>query len=403
MFQPQSHLHNPAIKYRKVRSTYLPANLHPPTQSIERPSSVLSRRKPNPIDRHRMGKDNKPLRAFWLAVKGNCEQVKTRPEKVLPVSYSQAKLRFAVLCSLTQLIILCCWNKKSPSSTMVQPRRSRPTVTFLRIGEQGRLGNQIFQIAATIGLAEKHSYAWGFFPNIQKSAVGRLFQLKGTLVPGKDLIDLQYSEKSEIYYDAFLPVGESTSIISLTGYFQDYRYFVNHLDVLNNCLKFPGSMIHRVEKKVPEVRSPFTVALHVRRGDYLKLNELYNVLDEGYYIRALLRIHSRVDNVIIVTDDRDWCRKHLEPRIPHKVIYSPFRDELSDFVLLHLSKTLIIANSSFSWWAAFLKHVRSRKLRDSTRIFAPASWYNVSGQFAYMNRDSFLPPDWTRVAITNVH
>jgi len=349
-----------------------------------------------------MSKDNKPLRAFWLAVKGKCEQVKTGPEKVLPLSYSQAKLRFAVLCLLTQLIILCCWYEKSLLSSMVQPGLSRPTVTFLQIGEQGRLGNQIFQVAATIGLAEKHGYAWGFFPNIQKSAVGRLFQLRGTLVPGKDLIDLQYNEQSEIYYDAFLPVGASTSIISLSGYFQDYRYFVNHLDVLNNCLKFPGSMIRRVEKKVPEVRSPFTVALHVRRGDYLKLNELYNVLDVGYYTRALLRIHSRVDNVIIVTDDRDWCRKHLEPRISHKVIYSPFRDELSDFLLLHLSKTLIIANSSFSWWAAFLKHVRSRKLRDSTRIFAPASWYNVSGRFAYMNRDSFLPPDWTRVAITNI-
>ena len=268
LFQPQSHFHNPATKYRKVRSTYLPANLRPPTQSIERPSGVLSRRwKPNPIDRHRMGKDNKPLRAFWLAVKGKCEQVKTRPEKVLPLSFSQAKLRFAVLCSLAQLIILCCWYEKSPSSTMVQPGRTRPTVTFLQIGEQGRLGNQIFQIAATIGLTEKHGYAWGFFPNIKKSAVGRLFQLRGTLVPGKDLIDLQYNEKSEIYYDAFLPVGSPTSIISLTGYFQDYRYFVNHLDVLNNCLNFPGSMIRRVG---PEVRSPFTVALHVRRGDYLK-------------------------------------------------------------------------------------------------------------------------------------
>ena len=319
---------------------------------------------------------------------------------MISVQFSRAK-RNRVTRSTALLLLLtgvCYWQQRSPRVNNVQAKRTRPTVTFARIGEEGRLGNQLFQIAATIGLAKKHKYDWDFFPNLQKSSAGQLFQISGKLVPGKDHIDMHYSEQSELYYDVILPKGKHTSIVSLTGYFQDYRYFMAYLDALDNYLKLPKPMINRIQKRVPEVNSPFTVAMHVRRGDYVKLHGLYNLLDEGYYTRALSLVKGRIDAVIVVSDDRAWCKKYLAPKIPHKVVYSPFGDELSDFLLLHLSKTLIISSSSFSWWAAFLKHVRLRSLSDTARIFAPDAWYNVSGRFAYLNRDSFLPPAWVRVS-----
>ncbi|OUS41708.1 glycosyl transferase family 11-domain-containing protein [Ostreococcus tauri] len=273
-----------------------------------------------------------------------------------------------------------------------------PVVTFSRIGQEGRLGNQLFQIAATIGLAEAHGYSWGFYNNLDRCAAGRLFKLHGNLNIHR-VID--FKEHHQVFYNVTLPKVRKNNVISLSGYFQDYRYFNASLNTLDTYLRLPHELVSLVQSKVPEVRSKFSVALHVRRGDYTKLNELYNVLDSNYYLRALSLIEGRIDHVIIVSDDVSWCEENLASKIAHRVVFSPFKDDLFDFVLLHLSEILVIANSSFSWWAAFLKHVRStNKTNDaSIRVFAPALWYNASGSLAHMNRDSFLPPTWIRVAI----
>ena len=275
----------------------------------------------------------------------------------------------------------------------------RPIVTFSGLGHQGRLGNQLFQIAATIGIAEAHGYPWDFLEDISMCAAGRLFNLCGGLNRSRPFAI--YKEGSEVYHKINLTELQNHEVISLSGYFQDYQYFHQSLVSLSMYLDFPYSLINKVRSRVPELDS-FSVALHVRRGDYENLNALYNLLNEDYYLRALSLIDESIDNVIIVSDDVSWCMKHLAPRIPYNIIFSQFKDDdLSDFLLLHLSKVIIIANSSFSWWAAFLKYVRSdlKMFDTNVRVFAPAEWYNSSGALAYLNRDSFLPPLWTRVPI----
>lgn len=284
--------------------------------------------------------------------------------------------------------------------TQNQSKSGRPTITFLKIGEYGRLGNQLFQVAATIGISETHGYNWGFYDNIDRSAVGRLFALRGQLQTER--VAAYYEEQHGAYYDISLPKMLGNDVLSLEGYFQDFRYFENSLDTLNQYLQFPQDLLEHVKKRVPEVESEFSVAIHVRRADYLKLHTLYNVLDENYYVRALnLLVDHRIDNVIMISDDISWCKEHLSPLLPHKVVYSPFRDELEDFVLLYLARTVVIANSSFSWWAAFLKHIRLQNSSEqaTVRVFAPTVWYNQSGAFSHLNRDDFFPRDWTKVAV----
>lgn len=288
----------------------------------------------------------------------------------------------------------------SGSSICVYNRTvSQQVLTFARLGQYGRLGNQLFQIAATIGLAEAHGYSWDFFQTIDNCAAGRLFQLQGGLNKHTPVLD--YKEQNQVYYNVVLPKIQKSAVISLNGYFQDYRHFERSLRAISRYLQLPTELVQRVQGKVPEVDSQSSVALHVRRGDYLKLNALYNVLDANYYLRALSLIDERIDTVIIVSDDISWCKKNIASKIPYKTVFSPFKDELSDFVLLHLSKRTVISNSSFSWWAAFLKYVRSDKQMDDMdiHVLAPALWYNSSGKLAHLNRDSFLPPKWIRVAI----
>ena len=278
-------------------------------------------------------------------------------------------------------------------------KSTQATVTFAKIGEYGRLGNQLFQIAATIGIAEAHSYSWGFYENLDRSAAGRLFALSGQL--RKQRVTVDYEEQQGTYYDVSLPNIRGSGVLSLAGYFQDRRYFEHSRDTLRQYLQLPKELVEVVRGAVPEIESDFSIALHVRRGDYVKLQALYNVLDVNYYIRALDLVKTRIDNIIIVSDDISWCKEHLESRLPHKLVYSPFQDHLQDFVLLHLARTLVIANSSFSWWAAFLKHINRRRAfkHEEVRVFAPAVWYNQSGAFAHLNSDGFLPDEWVRVKV----
>ena len=200
----------------------------------------------------------------------------------------------------------------------------------------------------------------------------------------------KYHEKRESYYKIELSpqVGEA---VSLHGYFQSLRYFHASSDTLRRVFTIPGDLERYIVAMVPEVLQKKSVTLHVRRGDYVALNDLYNSLNLNYYLRAL-QLLGEVSTVIIVSDDLSWCEKELVHRIPFKVILSPFRNPLLDFVLLHLGRRIIIANSSFSWWSAYLKTLR----RQDGAIVAPYPWYNVSGRLAALNGIEFYP-DWWRL------
>ena len=309
-------------------------------------------------------------------------------------------LERTLTCKILVVALIWCGGF-SYTSQKVRGRRARlnsQVLTFARIGQEGRLGNQLFQIATTIGLAESNGYAWGFFSNVEDCSAGRLFKLHGVL--GDRTRFVEYVEQSQSFYEIQLPRVEA-GVVSLLGYFQDYHYFEQSLQTLKRYLVYPKGLAMHVLEHVPEVASGSSVALHVRRGDFVELNYLYNVLSVDYYLNALSLIHDDIDTIIIVTDDKLWCQVHLVSRLPYRTVFSPFDDDLSDFMLLHLSKTVIIANSSFSWWAAFLKYVWSSKHMDSedVNVFAPETWYNSSGYLAHLNRDSFFPPKWTRVAI----
>lgn len=267
---------------------------------------------------------------------------------------------------------------------------SAPVVTFGRIGQHGRLGNQLFQVAATIGIAEENGMGWQFPRSIRHTTVGRLFRLSGKL--NLEHLDIQkYDEESLSYYQPKLNKRHDTKYISLHGYFQDPRYFEKSRRTLREHLQPSPALVEHVHKNCPDVLSRDSIVIHVRRGDYIKFNHIYAMLPIKYYTRALSLFHN-VSKVIIVSDDIDWCKEKLGPHLDGRsVIYSPFNDEMLDFVLMYIGKRLIIANSTFSWWAAYLKSLYT----ESSSIVAPRLWYNTTGPLAYLNRDDFYPRSWT--------
>lgn len=267
-------------------------------------------------------------------------------------------------------------------------------LTFERIGEHGRLGNQLFQIAATMCIAEESERAWSFPESISQTSAGKLFLLSGS----KELEHLkiiQVSEPDESVYTSIpLPEHEPGTVVSLHGYFQHREYFENCHASLGQHLKFDPASVKVVERTLPQVLSDNSVAVHVRRGDYTKpgFNHLYVVLDKDYYRRALLEIGS-IDSLIIVSDDIDWCKAHFAD-LADNVVFSPFADELLDFIVLFRSKHTIIANSSFSWWSAFLKGIHGNLEQPPGIVVAPDTWYRTEGPYAHLNRKSLFPNSW---------
>ena len=269
--------------------------------------------------------------------------------------------------------------------------RGRTTVTFTKIGKLGRLGNQLFQVASTIGLAEKHGLPWDFPQTIQDCAAGRLLSLTGSLrIRPSDQRTL-HLERDTVFYDVQLDLAHST-LIDLEGYFQSVRYFKESLPSLNDYFTFPSEVALSVKEKYPELGSSSTVTLHVRRGDYLKFSDIYVALGMPYYERALSRM-GFIERVIIISDDIEWCKRHFGPLLPYNVRYSDGGD-IEEFVVMLLSKKVVIANSTFSWWAAFLKIVFSelQPSLQSSIIVSPSRWYNETGKLAHMNGKDDLCP-----------
>ena len=297
-----------------------------------------------------------------------------------------ARKKIAYVC----LFILLVARQTNFFKSKRRVRDAKPLfLTYAKIGEHGRLGNQIFQLASTIGIAETNGVKWRFPERITDTAVGELFSLQGNLDDALAKTLAQHSEVAETFYDVRL-YSDHGQPISLHGYFQWPQYFEHSMDTLRSHLRVNPELVYAVHSRYPGLSKQRNVAVHVRRGDHVKFQHIYNLLDWKYYIDALR--HVEFEHVYIVSDDKEWCASELATRISTNVTISEFSNELLDFALLYMSDAIVISSSSFSWWAGFLKDVHS--FSQNHIIVAPKYRYNPSGSHAYLNSRSYYPKSW---------
>lgn len=175
------------------------------------------------------------------------------------------------------------------------------------------------------------------------------------------------------------------------GYFQTYLFADGLRDTLLKCFEFPVISNKGLQELIDGMMNKNSVSVHVRRGDYLteKERRLNGICDMQYYIRAIKMIKERVKNpqFYIFSDDIVWCKENFKIKesiyIESEMIEN--YEDWQDMYLMSRCKHNIIANSSFSWWGAWLNE-NERKI-----VIAPKRWDN------FCNLTNICPPTWWRI------
>ena len=286
---------------------------------------------------------------------------------------------------------------------------------MIRIVLLGRTGNILFQYALGRVLSQKHGVplvldaswynaeGWKEISHFLKLSIQaqviRNFSLASRALrnlTGKHFWEfgkipfIRESETDQSFDPRFL---EASADCTLFGYFQSPLYFESMADELREELKglistgARASCPHSLSMMEKELSQPTSVAVHVRRGDYLQ-HECFNVCDFEYYRKSMDDMRERVPGArfYIFSDDPDWCRENFKdgdvaaiigPRNLNKAKSGETATDdrhhepnpLHDLHLMSLASHHIIANSSYSWWAAWLGN------KPGQNVIMPDRWY----------------------------
>lgn len=146
------------------------------------------------------------------------------------------------------------------------------------------------------------------------------------------------------------------------GYWEDMSYFQGHEEKIRRLFQFKHKLTKKERQRYHNIFNKNSVAVHIRRGDYLrqKNNADFCICDDRYYNKAFQLIEERIKNPFYVffSDDPDYVRKKYK-HLKHKLIVENNKDYI-DLQLMSLCSNFIIANSTFSFWGAFLNRSKQK-------------------------------------------
>lgn len=263
-------------------------------------------------------------------------------------------------------------------------------ISFNRLGNQGRLSNQMFQYAALKGIARNRGFNFCLPP---KSHFGTIDQnVKNSDVNLYTVFDIESKnnigitrnkvrQESGFHFDDVL-FNSCPDNVDLFGYYQSEKYFSHIEDEIRRDFKFSDSLMNQC---VDFYNSNFVdtkvISLHVRRTDYV-FNPNHPVSSNDYYLNALSHFDENIP-VIVFSDDFNWC-KNAEMFSSGRFYISENNSTDFDLCLMSLCNYHIIANSSFSWWGSYLA--------KSEKTIAPKLWFG--GECAKHNTKDLYINSW---------
>ena len=176
------------------------------------------------------------------------------------------------------------------------------------------------------------------------------------------------------------------------GYWADHRYYDKYRNKLLTEFMFKSELDNKNKELLTIIEGKPTCSLHVRRGDYLKDPDYTGICNKDYYKRAVTKVkNEKGENVtfLVFSNDLDWCRKELSQFFGKSpVIYVDWNkglDSYKDMMLMTKCDINIIANSSFSWWGAYLN------TSANLMVIAPKKYKNVEMNF------NIYPDEWMSI------
>jgi hypothetical protein len=263
-------------------------------------------------------------------------------------------------------------------------------LSFNRLGNLGRLANQMFQYAAIKGIASNRNLEFCIPPK-------EIFGMQDPMVKNSDTTLYDCFKLSEFNIGLppkNTPVVESTfsfdenlfnnceDNIDLIGYFQTEKYFKHIQDEIRKDFTFKDEIFHPTFDKFNDIFFGNEVlSLHIRRGDYVN-HSAHPVQPISYYKKALDYFDESLP-VIIFSDDPDWCMEQ-DLFSSDRFLVSESQDSNVDLCLMSLCNYHIIANSSYSWWGSWLA--------KSKKTIAPSNWF--SGELSHKDTKDIYCEGW---------
>lgn len=186
---------------------------------------------------------------------------------------------------------------------------------------------------------------------------------------------------------------------NLTGYFQSSKYFADVSDEIRTMFDLPEHNKEAATARHTDILTPELLAngvvLHIRRGDYLRGDNLpiHGILDERYYRRAIAAAQAAIPacRFLVFSDDLAWCKQQTWLTDVGAI----FVDETIDYMALWIMsrfRIFILANSTFSWWAAWLSDAKTR----GGYVWAPDRWFGRAGPQDF---NDIYEPEWVKLPI----
>lgn len=281
-------------------------------------------------------------------------------------------------------------------------------ITLSSLGTSGHLGSQIQIYAGLLAVAKANNLSIVFSKDMVEKDSNRIRVF--------DLLDLTYEEKPNEFFNSFEPKHinfhttrydetlfnlDPSKNYNLIGRFDLYTYWYGALGTEISNWNFKSQHTDHASKVMEQIQSTLgkkpTVSIHLRRGDYLLPHHSFCELDSNYYIKAITDNFTPAKdyNFIVFSNDIEYAKQMLGGDnvwfVGAQGENTQYSDsECEDMTLMSMCDHNIIANSSYSWWAAFLNKNPNKK------VICPTNYLKSTHESSWIN-GSYYPPTWINI------
>lgn len=257
----------------------------------------------------------------------------------------------------------------------------------ISINTMGGLGNVLFQVVTTYSVSKRDNMLLLIDPTNHHGAHHGISKYTNNILrnipfSNESLNFTGYGEQGHHYIE----IPKFNSDTKLIGYFQSEKYFKDYREDVLELLSPTNDILTKLNDKYSDILKNKTTSLHVRRGDYLGLPDFHPVLPIEYYRKSLETINDN-STVLIFSDDIFWCKSNFD-FIDDKIFITDLED-YEELYLMSMCNNNVIANSTFSWWGAWLNKHTDKK------VVSPKVWFGE--KLSQLQTNDIYCENWLKI------